>query len=148
MVSPVLLQKVFGYGAGNLLNIQPKGTVLIGSAPTTTSAGAVENWHLIPLPFKVEINELVLHFFLLFPIPPLCSLSPQSLPMNISGVWLSASDTELTASLSLSFFAPRHSAPQHISNPASELSGDAFGFTVYLWLSVGLSLFFWVFKYF
>lgn len=103
---------------------------------------------LIHLPFKVEINESVLHFFLLFPIP-LCAVSPLSPSPWTSLEFGSQQVTQNWQHHSLSvFLLPGIPAPQHISNPASELSGDTFGFTFYLWLSVGLSLFFWVFKYF
>lgn len=45
MDSPMPSESAFGYGAGNILNTQPKGTAFIGPAlaPTIIGPGAVEN---------------------------------------------------------------------------------------------------------
>lgn len=149
--SPVPWESAFGHGAGDLLNIQPKGTVFIGSAlaPTIISPGAVENsalWviHLCHLQFKSMSQHWI--SFCVFPSPsPLLSPSPRAAPGFCSRQQVTHSWQQHSHS---AFLIPGVSAPQHICNPASELSGDMFGLTVYSWLSVDLSPFFWMFKYF
>lgn len=75
----------------------------------------------------------------------LLSPSPRAAPGFCSRQQVTCSRQQHSHS---AFLLPGVSAPQHISNPASELSGDMFGLTASPWLSVDLSPFFWMFKYF
>lgn len=96
-----------------------------------------------------QFRSISQHWISLFPIL-LGALSPaQSLPTS-SGVLISAAiDTQLAAALVLSFSAPQcfSSSSQHVSNSASQLSGDKFDLTVYIWLFVDFSPFSVMFIY-